>query len=194
MQLPTPENLKKRRNGLKLTQSDLAKRAGVSQPLIARIESGDVDPRHSTVRKILDAFEEVEKEQQTIIRDLMQSHVIHISPDNSVEDVVNLMHEHGYSQIPVIDHGIPVGSVSEDLILKLMAETKKRSVSHMKVQEIMGDAFPTVSPSISISVVSHILEANTAVLVVELGKVVGVVTKHDVMTLLQKKPEKPSKA
>ncbi len=42
MQLPTPEGLKKRRNELGLTQSDLAKRAGVSQPLIARIESGDV--------------------------------------------------------------------------------------------------------------------------------------------------------
>ncbi len=53
MQLPTPEDLKKRRNELGLTQSDLAKRAGVSQPLIARIESGDVDPRLSTVRKIL---------------------------------------------------------------------------------------------------------------------------------------------
>ena len=194
MQLPTPENLKRRRIELKLTQSDLAKKAGVSQPLIARIESGDVDPRLSTVRKILDAFEGVKIDQQIIIRDLIQSPVIHISPDDSVEDVVNLMHEHGYSQIPVLDHGIPVGSVSEDLIVKLMAETKKKSVSNMKVLEIMGEAFPTVSPSISISVVSHMLEANPAVLVVELGKVVGVVTKHDVMKLLHERPAKHSES
>ena len=66
MQLPTPEDLKKRRNELGLTQSDLAKRAGVSQPLIARIESGDVDPRLSTVRKILEAFEEAKKEKQIL--------------------------------------------------------------------------------------------------------------------------------
>ena len=75
MQLPTPEDLKKRRNELGLTQSDLAKRAGVSRPLIARIESGDVDPRLSTVRKILDAFEGAEKERQILIKDLMHSPV-----------------------------------------------------------------------------------------------------------------------
>ncbi|MGI5990976.1 MAG: CBS domain-containing protein [Methanosarcina sp.] len=185
MQLPTPEDLKKRRNELGLTQSDLAKRAGVSQPLIARIESGDVDPRLSTVRKILDAFDEVEKEQQIIIRDLMHSPVIHVSPDDSVEEVVNLMHTHGFSQVPVLDGGIPVGSVSEDMIVKLMAESKKKSISQLKVSEVMGESFPTVSPSISISVVSHILEGNPAVLIAEKGTVVGVVTKHDVMKLLQ---------
>lgn len=185
MQLPTPEDLKKRRNELGLTQSDLAKRAGVSQPLIARIESGDVDPRLSTVRKILDAFEEVEKERQIIIIDLMHSPVIHVSPDDSVEAAVNLMQTHGFSQVPVLDGGIPVGSVSEDMIVKLMAENKKKSISQLRVSEIMGESFPAVSPGISISVVSHILEGNPAVLVMEKGSVIGVVTKHDVMTLLQ---------
>lgn len=185
MQLPTPEDLKKRRNELGLTQSELAKRAGVSQPLIARIESGDVDPRLSTVRKILNAFEEAEKEQQIIIRDLMHSPAIHVSPEDLVEEVVNLMHIHGFSQIPVLERGIPVGSVSEDMIVKLMGESKKKSISQLKVSGIMGEAFPTVSPGISISVVSHILERNPAVLVVEKGTVVGVVTKHDVMKLLQ---------
>ncbi|MDQ1275179.1 MAG: hypothetical protein QG610_752 [Euryarchaeota archaeon] len=184
MQLPTPEDLKKRRNELGLTQSDLAKRAGVSQPLIARIESGDVDPRLSTVRKILDAFEGAEKERQIIIRDLMHSPVLHVSPEDSVEEVVNLMHVHGFSQIPVLDKGIPIGSVSEDTIVRLMGENKKKSISQLKVSGIMGESFPTVSPGISISVVSHILEGNPAVLVVEKGTVVGVVTKHDVMKLL----------
>ncbi len=184
MQLPTPEDLKKRRNELGLTQSDLAKRAGVSQPLIARIESGDVDPRLSTVRKILVAFDEAEKERQIIIRDLMHSPVIHVSPEDSVEEVVSLMHAHGFSQIPVLENGIPVGSISEDLIVKLMAESKKKSISQMKVLDLMEDSFPAVSPGVSISVVSHILEGNPAVLVAEKGKVVGVVTKHDVMRLL----------
>jgi predicted transcriptional regulator len=55
----------------------------------------------------------------------------------------------------------------------------------MKISDIMGEAFPTVSPGISISVVSRILEGTPAVLVVEKGKVIGVVTKHDVMKLLQ---------
>lgn len=56
----------------------------------------------------------------------MHSPVIHVSPDDSVEEVVNLMHTHGFSQVPVLDGGIPVGSVSEDMIVKLMAESKKK--------------------------------------------------------------------
>jgi predicted transcriptional regulator len=185
MQLPTPEDLKKRRNELGLTQSDLAKRAGVSQPLIARIESGDVDPRLSTVRKILEAFEEAKKEQQILTKDLMHSPVIHISPDDSVEEVVNLMHIHGFSQIPVLENSVPVGSISEDMIVRLMSESKKKPISQLKISEIMGEPFPTVSPGVSISIVSHILEENPAVLVLDKGTVVGVVTKHDVMRLLQ---------
>ncbi|MGP8331846.1 MAG: helix-turn-helix domain-containing protein, partial [Methanosarcinaceae archaeon] len=62
MQLPTPGDLKQKRTELCLTQSELAKRAGVSQPLIARIESGDVDPRLSTLWKIFEAFGAIEKE------------------------------------------------------------------------------------------------------------------------------------
>jgi predicted transcriptional regulator len=184
MQLPTPEDLKKRRNELGLTQSELAKRAGVSQPLIARIESGDVDPRLSTVRKILEAFEEANKEQQILIRDLMHSPVIHVSPDDSVEEVVNLMHVHGFSQIPVLEGSVPVGSISEDMIVRLMGESKKKPISQLEVSGIMGESFPTVSPGVSISIVSHILEENPAVLVVEKGTIVGVITKHDVMKLL----------
>lgn len=184
MQLPTPEDLKKRRNELGLTQSELAKRAGVSQPLIARIESGDVDPRLSTVRKIFEAFEEANKEQQILMRDLMHSPVIHVSPDDSVEEVVNLMHVHGFSQIPVLEGSVPVGSISEDMIVRLMGESKKKPISQLKVSGIMGESFPTVSPGVSISIVSHILEENPAVLVVEKGTIVGVITKHDVMKLL----------
>jgi predicted transcriptional regulator len=185
MQLPTPEDIKKRRNELGLTQSGLAKRAGVSQPLIARIESGDVDPRLSTVRKILEAFEEAKKEKQILIKDLMHSPVVHVSPDDSVEGVVNVMHAHGFSQVPVLERGVPVGSISEDMIVRLMGESKKKPVSQLKVSDIMGESFPTASPGVSISIVSHILEENPAVLVVEKGTVIGVVTKHDVMKLLQ---------
>ena len=50
MDLPTSADLKERRTDLALTQSELAERADVSQPLIARIEGGDVDPRLSTLQ------------------------------------------------------------------------------------------------------------------------------------------------
>jgi predicted transcriptional regulator len=91
MQLPTPEYLKKRRSEIGFTLRDLAKRAGLIQPIIARIESGDVNPRLFTVRKILDVFEKAEKVLLTLIRNLIHFPVIHISPADSIEEAVNLM-------------------------------------------------------------------------------------------------------
>ena len=183
MLLPTPDDLKQKRVELGLTQNKLAKRAGVSQPLIARIESGDVDPRLSTIRKIFDAFEEAEKEQ-ILVKDIMHSPVIHTSPEDSVDIAVHIMEEHGFSQVPVIINGLPVGSISEDMIIKSMADKKTSTISQMKVHDMMGESFPTVSQNTDMVVVSRILEKNPAVLVLERGRVVGVVTKHDVMKLL----------
>lgn len=183
VQLPTPEELKDKRTELGLTQSDLAKRAGVSQPLIARIESGDVDPRLSTLKKIIDVFEEVEKEDIQI-GTIMNTAVISARPEEHVEVAVQIMERHNISQIPVISMGVPVGSISEEMIVRSLADRKKSAVSQMLIREMMGDPFPTVSPKADIKMVSHMLERNPAVLVLEMGRVVGVVTKHDVMKLL----------
>ena len=90
MQLPTPEDLKKRRSELGFTQRDLAKRVGLKQSIIVRIEPEDVDPILSTVRKILDAFKKAEEELLVLIRDLIYFPVRHVSPADSIEEAVNL--------------------------------------------------------------------------------------------------------
>ena len=184
MQIPTPEDIKKKRAALGLTQNELAKRAGVSQPLVARIESGDVDPRVSTLQRILDAFDDAEKERVQI-KDIMHTPVIHAKPDDCVQNVVDLMEEYGVSQIPVIDNGIAVGSISEEMVIHIMSEHKRKDVSDMEISTMMGASFPTVSSETDVGVVSYILERSPAVLVVDIGKVVGVVTKQDVMRLLK---------
>jgi len=184
MFLPTPEDMKKTRLELGLTQSELAARAGVSQPLIARIESDDVDPRLSTLRKIFDAFDAARKER-IIVRSIMHSPVIHTSSGDSIEEAARIMEEHGFSQMPVIDNGVPVGSISTDQIVRSMTDQDLKKVSHLLVRNIMGDSFPTVSPASDANTVSRILEQYTAVLVLEKGIVIGMVTKHDIMKMLR---------
>lgn len=56
MQIPTGEDIRATRQNKGLTQSELAKRAGVSQPLIARIESNDVDPTIDTLYSVVSAL------------------------------------------------------------------------------------------------------------------------------------------
>src|SRR6056297_3022489 len=101
MELPTPQELKDRRESLDLTQSTLAEMADVSQPLIARIEGDDVDPRLSTLRRIVNALEESEGD---IVRahDLLHKSVVNVAPTDTVSEAVQKMQEAGYSQLPVI--------------------------------------------------------------------------------------------
>jgi predicted transcriptional regulator len=70
MQIPTGKDIKKSRKDNGLTQSELAERAGVSQPLIARIESNDVDPTidtlYSVVAALNDSSSDIEQEEVKI--------------------------------------------------------------------------------------------------------------------------------
>jgi len=182
MQIPTPEDLKKKRIELGLTQSDLARRAGVSQPLIARIEMDDVDPRLSTVAKILTAFDEVKKEQQIVAKDIISFPVIHAHPAQPLEEAIMIMNSKGISQLPVIENGVPLGSLSEGAVVKTIAV--KKSLAGMKVSDLMEESFPTVPQTASVLTVSHILERSPAVLVMEKGVVTGVITKSDIMKIV----------
>lgn len=177
MNVPTPEDLRGKRKELGMTQSELAERAGVSQPLIARIENGDVDPRLSTVTGIVEVFDQV-GEESTTAKDLMNDSVVSVSPDDTVRDAVNTMQESQFSQLPVVKDGVPVGSTSDAMVARARSETE--NLPSTEVGEIMGESFPTVSPNGDLSTVSRLLDHSSAVLVTEEGKVEGIITDADV--------------
>jgi len=175
MDLPTPEDLRERRTELELTQSELAERAEVSQPLIARIEGGDVDPRLSTLGRIVDALQEAEG---GILRagDLMHTPVVSVEPDSSVHESLELMDEKGYSQVPVVRDGTPHGLIATSDI----RQRSEENVGELPVAEVMHESLTTVEPDATIDAVDAHLDHNDAVLVVENGETVGIITGADV--------------
>ncbi len=177
MELPTPEELRERRKTLELTQSELADRADVSQPLIARIEGGDVDPRLSTLRRIVDALQEAEG---GLLRagDLMHAPVASIPPDESVHETTRLMAERGYSQLPVVRDGTPLGLITTSAIRE--RSDSEASVGELPVAEVMREGITTVEPDATIDTVDANLDHSDAVLVVESGEVVGIITEADI--------------
>ena len=174
MELPTPQDLRTRRQELDLTQSELADRAGVSQPLIARIEGGDVDPRLSTLRRIVGALDEVAG-GVVYAEDLMHEDVVRVAPDDSVREAEKTMEKEAYSQLPVIQHGTPVGSISHGDIIDAGEE-----VGDQPVWEVMGESFPHVSPDTTVAEVRNLLEHYKAVMVTEGGNTMGIITEADV--------------
>jgi len=181
MELPTREDLRDRRNELDLTQSELADRADVSQPLIARIEGGDVDPRLSTLRRVVEALDEAEGSIRRA-EDIMHESVETIQRDDSVEHAVDAMGEKGFSQLPVVDEsGQPVGLITNSDV----RHHREDDVEDLPVAEVMSETYVTVGPDTTLDEVDHYLDHNRAVIVKDAGRIVGIVTEADVATHMQ---------
>src|SRR6056297_4308902 len=178
MELPTPQDLRERRTALGLTQSSLADAAGVSQPLIARIEGGDVDPRLSTLRRIVNALDEAEGEVVRAV-DLMHEDVVSVAPDDSVRAAIETMEAEAYSQLPVLQSGIPVGSISQGDVIRAGEDVGDHPVS-----EVMSESFPTVATDATVDEIRNLLEHYKAIMVTEGGSTVGIITEADIAAQL----------
>ncbi|BAD85455.1 predicted transcription regulator, containing CBS domains [Thermococcus kodakarensis KOD1] len=176
-----PREIRKIRKELGITQEELAKKAGVTQAYIAKLEAGKVDPRLSTLNRILQALLECKKAQPKA-RDVMSSPVISVKPYDSVEKVIRLMNEHNISQIPVISGNKVVGSITERTLVRQSLEYD--DIYGHKVVEVMEEPFPIVNEDEDLEVVKYLLEDHPAVLVQDkAGKIVGIITRVDLFRL-----------
>lgn len=183
--LPSLEDIARKRRILGLTQNRLAKLAGVSQSLIAKLESGKIDSSYTKVKAILDVLNQLEIKMDVHAREILHSEVVGVQKSDAVSKAVSLMMEHGYSQLPVFDGEHAVGSVSEKTILSQVSAGKDLShVSTLSVEEVMDESFPQVGEDAPLPLISSLLQVYPAVLVSKKGKVVGIVTKADLLKML----------
>jgi predicted transcriptional regulator len=183
--LPSLEQVAKKRKLFDLTQKQLAKLAGVSQSLIAKLESNKIDPSYTKVKAIFDALERLEMESVIRAKDVLHNKVVEVQKTDKVSTAVQLMMKYGYSQLPVFDGEHPVGSISEKTILsQVMAGKDLAQVSTFFVGDIMDEALPQVGEDAPLSLVSGLLQVYPAVLMSKKGKVVGIATKADLLKIL----------
>uniref|UniRef100_A0A7C3J2G1 CBS domain-containing protein n=1 Tax=Candidatus Methanomethylicus mesodigestus TaxID=1867258 RepID=A0A7C3J2G1_9CREN len=179
--LPSPHELKALRKKAKITQKELAIKAGLSQALIARIESGKVDPRASTLNKILKALNESELNKDTI-KNIMHQPVISINATEKVSKAIELLWKNGISQLPVMSGNRVIGCIKEDTILKRLRDEDVNKLLNSSINGLIEESFPIVSIDTNIEEVSRLLSlGNSAVLVSEHGTMVGIVTKIDLI-------------
>ncbi len=182
---PPLEDIGRKRRQLDLKQVELAKMAGVSQSLIAKLESGKIDSSYTKVKSIFDVLENLEARNKIQGGKVFSNLVIGIQKDEPLSKVVGLMKKHGYSQLPVFDGKQPVGSISEKTILRQILEGKGLAqISSLPTGEIMEEAFPQVSEDAPVASISSLLQAYSAVLVTKKGKVTGIVTKADLLRMM----------
>jgi CBS-domain-containing membrane protein len=138
--------------------------------------------------------------------DVMTPDVICATPDTLLPELVRLMLQHHIGALPIVDDGTLVGIVSEgDLLRRAELGTERRRSRWLefftsldalatdytrahahKASEIMTHNVVTVSDTMPLSEVAHILETRKIkrVPVLQDGKLVGVVSRRNLLQAL----------
>ncbi|MHA2405163.1 MAG: CBS domain-containing protein [Candidatus Hermodarchaeia archaeon] len=183
IKIATADEIRKYRKMLGLTQKQLASKSGLSQSLISRIENNDLDPRLSTIRKIVNALTLTKKSR--IAADIMHSPVFTVEYNDTIKIAVNLMKKFGISQIPVLRRNKIIGSIREATVLNHITKNiDPDSLFSRLVYEIMDDKHAKVQPSTLLDHVIYLLsQGDPAVLVVDNeGTLLGIITKIDIIS------------
>lgn len=162
-----------------LSQSELARLAKVSQAHIAKIEGEKVDPRMSTVNRILLILKTKRSMSSKKCTDIMHKSVISVSPDESVSKAIKIMHRMGISQMPVMRGQVQIGSIGETTIMRNF----DRNIKRLRVRDVIDRPFPVVDAGDTIDVLPSLLDLHGAVLVSEKGRIKGIITKSDLLAV-----------
>tara|TARA_Y100000310_G_scaffold324617_1_gene386690 strand:- start:3217 stop:3753 length:537 start_codon:yes stop_codon:yes gene_type:complete len=164
------------RKQLNLTQADLAKAANVSQSLIAKVEANRLDPTFTNAKKIFQTLESFQGKKELKAEEIMNKNIISVSPSTSIKGAIDILKKNAISQVPVIENNHVAGFISETIILNALLEQKGKTVA-----DIMQDTPPIITKKTSINVVSDLLKFYQMIIVGDKGKVVGVITRSDVL-------------
>ena len=114
--------------------------------------------------------------------------LVHTHPSETVRDAIGILREYGVSQMPVVGAEPPVmagevaGSVSERELLSAVFEGRAKLADAVAVH--MSPPLPLIGAGELVSTAAKALRESDALMVVEEGKPVGVLTRHDLLGFL----------
>lgn len=123
-------------------------------------------------------------------KDLMSSPVIHIPPDASVQEAAALMTRYSINVLLVMEKN---DSLKGFITRQLMEKAVFFGLNDVRVSDYMNIEFPTVSPEGSLKEVQKLIIQNKLRIlpVMEGNKVVGVITRTDLLNILFGEPIVP---
>jgi cystathionine beta-synthase len=115
--------------------------------------------------------------------------LVHVHPDETVRAAIALLREYGISQVPVVQAEPPlslaevVGSVSDRQLLEHTLHHPE--AFDQPVSSVMGPPIDTVGQSETIDGIAARLEVDSALLVLDGGHPVGMLTRSDLLAFLE---------
>jgi cystathionine beta-synthase len=109
--------------------------------------------------------------------------LITIQDDDVVKNALDLLRRYEISQLPVMRGDEIVGSVNDVAVMQAVFD--QSDLLHEPVRDVMGRPFPALDTSADIDSAYKLLAlANAAIVVTELARPIGVVTRQDIITYL----------
>lgn len=156
--------------------------------MIAKIEAQSINPSYGRVKEVFDAMEQLERSIDMKVKEIATRRIVSVGPQDNVMKAARIMRESGFSQLPVIEKGRAIGSVSEKSVLGQIVEGRSvLEISTKPVQEVMEEAFPLVDEESNLAMLSALLRFSPAVLLIRKGKLTGIVTKADLLKVVRPK-------
>ncbi len=110
--------------------------------------------------------------------------VVAVSPTDTLDEAIQRMAERSISQMPVIENGEVIGSLTESVILNRLIE--QPDARDQAVREVMRAPFPIVPRSLHLDYLSAYLEQGAGAVLVEPDADGGyqIITKSDLISAL----------
>ena len=184
--LPRIDSIKQIRQKLGITQKKLAIMTGVSTSMINQIESGRSQPSYETAKKIYENLAKLEGESSShFAGDFCSKDIVKLKPTNTLHDAIKKMHQLSISQIPVFSNSDVVGVISEDGIIKHLADLGEAELKKAKLADTMDPVPPIVDYDTPANVLVPLIRYSKCILVSKKTKIVGIITASDTLKMME---------
>jgi len=184
--LPRIDSIKQIRQKIGITQKKLAIMTGVSTSMINQIESGRSQPSYDTAKKIFENLAKLEGDTSShIAGDFCSKDIAKLKPTNTLHDAVKKMHQLSISQIPIFDNSEIVGLISENGIIKHLADLGEAQLKKAKLADTMEPVPPIVDYSTPANVLVPLIRYSMCILVSKKSKIVGIITASDTLKMME---------
>jgi len=105
--------------------------------------------------------------------------IVFVHPDTPVKEILKVIQDNGYSNIPVLHDRKPVGCIREN---RLMARVLKNpELLNSKAEKVWDECFPILDAKSDISEVREYLKNSPAILVSDFGRITDIITRYDLL-------------
>jgi len=172
--------IRRRRLALGISLGELARAIGRSDATLSRIERGQIRASYELVQRILSYLETQEglMAPRLTVGELMHRPLASVDSNSTLATAAQRMESGAFSQLPVVDDGRVVGSLSESALLKSLAQGNMHRV---RVREVLEPPYPVLDEGFPADLLPPLFGRYPAILVTRRGELQGIVTKADLI-------------